>query len=542
VITQVATVLSNKIVETATDVANIAVSLTAASAPLPVDATPAQIQAQAEAKEALKTAALNMLDVVLTQQTATKSVFEKQTSVQSNTDQTVAATTRNVNNTARLIVSLTGTILTPTQRTRVKEVLTTTLGTTASILAKFKPSVDPSLLANAITAETTITDVNAIVRQIEYAVNSSLSLDGITPTEALLGDVRNVSSSALEILLGPVSKQLGYNFPYASNLDTQNKTRVYVSVLERIMSYASIELSTGLVVDVAAAQAALEAAGMSTARAQATAQELTGFSNPAKLTVETSSGTVTVASILQTTLGASDLSVDDATGVVTYTVDGKRYIALVDSIDIAYAALPKGKHIAADGSVILVTDDVVITLVTSSVDPLAFVAGVNSVGSGVFTSILRNNGAVSLTDTTSSAVFSGIFSSDSVVPGSSGSVSFDYPVGQPTDGDYSYVVTNKDGSRQNILPAIANSLFFQSIGSYSYQITTDRSTGIMTIAGAQFRPDYFVLPLTADDSAFLAVYADSAGVAYRAVDANGDGITDYEVITSTGKQIVYGLQ
>lgn len=64
----------------------------------------------------------------------------------------------------------------------------------------------------------------------------------------------------------------------------------------------------------------------------------------------------------------------------------------------------------------------------------------------------------------------------------------------------------------------------------------------MTIAGTKFRPDYFVLPLTADNSTFLSVYGDSAVVAYRAVDANGDGITDYEVITSTGKQIVYGLQ
>jgi hypothetical protein len=444
-------VLSTKIVETATSVANISVSLEKARKDIeeslaanPGGTPSAEVLA---AQDALKTAALDMLDVVLTQQTATNTVLTVQQNQNADTEQTVAATAQNVNNTARLIGSLTGTTLTPAQVTKVKEVLTTTVGTTASILTSLKKSLGLSFLANAITAETAITDVNAIVRQIEYAINNSLTLPGITPTSALLGDVRNVSSSALEILLGPVSKQLGHNFPYASNLDTQNKTRVYVSLLERIMGYTSIEISSGLVVNVGTAQAALVAAGMPASQALAVAQELTGFSNPAKLTVETSAGSETVSSILQTALGASDLSVDEATSVVNYTVDGKHYVALVGSIDVAYAALPKGTHIAADGSIIIITDDVVITLVSSSVDPLAFVAAVNSVGAGVFTSILRDNGAISLTDTSSSAVFSGTFSSDSVATGTSGSVAFEYPAGSPTDGDYSYVVTNADGSR-----------------------------------------------------------------------------------------------
>jgi len=73
-------------------------------------------------------------------------------------------------------------------------------------------------------------------------------------------------------------------------------------------------------------------------------------------------------------------------------------------------------------------------------------------------------------------------------------------------------------------------------------MTTDRSTGELIIAGTRFRPGYFQLPLTETDSTFLATFADSTGVAYRATDANGDGITDYEVITSTGKQLVFGLQ
>lgn len=123
-----------------------------------------------------------MLEVVLTQQTATNAVLTVQQTQNADTEQTVAATTQNVNNTARLIGSLTGTTLTPAQVTKVKEVLTTTVGTTADILAKLKTSLSLSFLANAITAETAITDVNAIVRQIEYAINNSLTLPGITPT------------------------------------------------------------------------------------------------------------------------------------------------------------------------------------------------------------------------------------------------------------------------------------------------------------------------------------------------------------------------
>ena len=185
VIKEVATVLSTKIVETSTDVANISVSLEKARKDFEESlANPGGTPSEEvlAAQETLKTAALDMLEVVLTQQTATNAVLTVQQTQNADTEQTVAATTQNVNNTARLIGSLTGTTLTPAQVTKVKEVLTTTVGTTADILAKLKTSLSLSFLANAITAETAITDVNAIVRQIEYAINNSLTLPGITPT------------------------------------------------------------------------------------------------------------------------------------------------------------------------------------------------------------------------------------------------------------------------------------------------------------------------------------------------------------------------
>ena len=76
---------------------------------------------------------------------------------------------------------------------------------------------------------------------------------------------------------------------------------------------------------------------------------------------------------------------------------------------------------------------------------------------------------------------------------------------------------------------------------------TSRSTGVVTVIDeetnsvSEFRPDYFVTPLTDTDQSFLDVNADETGIAYRAIDVNGDGVLDFEAVSSSGVQVIYGL-
>ena len=121
------------------------------------------------------------------------------------------------------------------------------------------------------------------------------------------------------------------------------------------------------------------------------------------------------------------------------------------------------------------------------------------------------------------------------------STSFEAPSGAPAALDDLFAVRYTFGVRQEILPAIADSRFYDSVPRYGFQLSTDRTTGLITIDGSWFRPDYFQMPLTSAETLFVSNNADASGVAYISTDANGDGITDYRVITSTGLQIVYGL-
>ena len=72
-------------------------------------------------------------------------------------------------------------------------------------------------------------------------------------------------------------------------------------------------------------------------------------------------------------------------------------------------------------------------------------------------------------------------------------------------------------------------------------ISTNLETGVITIDGFQFKPDYFLTPLSSEDSVYLTLNG-IQGVAFRATDANDDGRTDYEVITESGVQVFYSLQ
>ena len=68
----------------------------------------------------------------------------------------------------------------------------------------------------------------------------------------------------------------------------------------------------------------------------------------------------------------------------------------------------------------------------------------------------------------------------------------------------------------------------------------ETNNGIVTVSGQHFRPSYFVTMPDAETVAFWMQHKDSHGLAYRAVQANADGIRDIEVLTEDGVQVVYG--
>ena len=115
------------------------------------------------------------------------------------------------------------------------------------------------------------------------------------------------------------------------------------------------------------------------------------------------------------------------------------------------------------------------------------------------------------------------------------------PTGSPASPNSSYQINYPNGSSQRIQPSIADSNVFKSLDNLGLNPSADRNSGTMNVGGSTVRPDYFVQSLNSTDRAFLDQNADALGVAYRQFDANGDGMTDYEVLSASGKQIVYGV-
>ncbi|MBF0235759.1 MAG: hypothetical protein HQK65_22390, partial [Desulfamplus sp.] len=114
----------------------------------------------------------------------------------------------------------------------------------------------------------------------------------------------------------------------------------------------------------------------------------------------------------------------------------------------------------------------------------------------------------------------------------------------PARQDYSIQVIYKDGSTQQLsscvlaLEPLANFLDQIAAGIY----TIDRATGVVSVFGVSFKPDYFIEPLDFNDIMWLASNKDSNGIAWETGDYNGDGVIDLKLWSGFGKQVLYMLE
>ena len=109
------------------------------------------------------------------------------------------------------------------------------------------------------------------------------------------------------------------------------------------------------------------------------------------------------------------------------------------------------------GSAVIIEDGVAISVAPSPAEPIEFVAAIESVGEGEYTTTIRDNGAIALTDTLTGYVFNGTFSFDSIVSAEPvAETFFTFPEGNdPADPAYRFSVTFENGSTQPLLPMIA---------------------------------------------------------------------------------------
>lgn len=459
-----------------------------------------------------------------------------------------AIVTAIVSNTAKLVGALRGKTLTNTELLLLTDTLSGTITDVGALLTSLRGkfgfvSFNPGLSVNAITLDTSIEDISAIIDEVEATINNASEIPNLNISAATFNSLKGVSQTALELLLAPIGSQLGLTVSYNSQETTKALLTQNTTLLNRVLESVAINVGRSTSASSDALDAALSSAGLSGTPATKLRNDLRNFVKADSLTLDSGSGQSVASDTLGTALGASSLTVDATSTVITATLAGRKYTVLLKAVIPAPVAFPSGFHSLPDGSTLFVSGSLAYILVPAPANIVEFAKAVKTVGGGAFTTSIAPNGVISLNETATGIVFSATISDPAILSGTaSASTTFTSPAGDQTASTYQYTVRYLNGETQKLSPAISNTAFFTSIGKFGFKTTTDRSTGVIHIDGLSFRPDYSVSPLTAADIAFHEMHKDSSGVAYRKVDTNNDGKTDYQIITSTGIQTAYGLQ
>lgn len=231
------------------------------------------------------------------------------------------------------------------------------------------------------------------------------------------------------------------------------------------------------------------------------------------------------------------ITIDDA-GILTYSTNNEKYVART-ILRIVPSSFPEGTSTLANGKILVVGAGIANEVSPTAFDEVAFGQAVSSAG---FQLTYKDNGSIFIALGNNES-FSGAFAYDSLGTASScGAVTFVAPVGSPASADYAFVASCADGARQRITPFTNASGFYTSLANAGMNASTDRNTGIVSIASiGSFKPSFFVTALSSNDAAFFEATKNIDGIAFRATDANADGKTDYEIISTTGVQLMYGL-
>lgn len=240
----------------------------------------------------------------------------------------------------------------------------------------------------------------------------------------------------------------------------------------------------------------------------------------------------------QAATAAFTATTDSTTGNVTLSNGTEKYVAASPVSRLVPDSVPEGISYLANGTAVLVGSGVATELAPTAFDQTAFSNAVTSAG---FQVTYRSNGSISIA-LAGNERFSGAFAYDNLGTATScGAVSVTAPTGNPAAADYAFMVKCADGVTQRVTPIADNASFYATLANADLNASTNRNTGVITIKTVgSFKPSFFVTPLSLTDTTFYNANKNADGIAFRASDKNGDGKTDYEVLSADGVQVLYG--
>lgn len=252
-------------------------------------------------------------------------------------------------------------------------------------------------------------------------------------------------------------------------------------------------------------------------------------------------GTVTtvINRAVQAATGDVEVEKDLDNNTLRITLGAETYIGSIVNLSLLPSSFEDGNIPLADGTIVLAQEGLGYVIGSSAADFDAFEDAVEDAG---LTVSARSDGSFDI-PTGPNQNFSGVFAYDNVAghEGACGVVTIGEPVGAVNSPGYAFTAhCETSGLTQRIVPYISQSAFYGLASTYGLSITTDRNSGIITVENTgSFKPSFFSNALTLNDQAFLNANAVD-GFAFRTSDINGDGKIDFEILHSSGVQVLYG--
>jgi hypothetical protein len=373
--------------------------------------------------------------------------------------------------------------------------------------------------------------------------------------QGLLADLGKIVSSSVNLGVGLSEDQASAVFDAADQAgqpqgDTDTDLDNAIPVQPRNKALISRETLNDALLDT----------GIEDSELDALLAELAEAINPADIQLGNINGQDSLSDGFSAAGGAS-VSFDAATGTIYLSLaiadnndseglqgfatlsSAKQIPSRVTSARIVAASFPSGISIKSDGSAVISEARIASVIVPASHDAINFYADLRKLG---YISSTANDGNVLIRDGTLKFSASFDFLGSQSGGQTRSSTSIELPVGSDeADPDYQFTVHYRDGNSQVLQPFVSANNFIASVKTLGASISTDRNSGIIVIndgAGSyRFRPAYFVQAMSAEQNSYWQNNQDQSGLAYRVVAANADGISDVEVLSSDGAQILYGL-
>ena len=406
-------------------------------------------------------------------------------------------------------------------------------------------SVIVGSLETLVPPVASVEDAVMIAEGASAIVNGALAL-GVSLDETLFNNVVGLSDAIVENAFAALAASIGVEAQFTSHEQVRALLLDNHELLQVVLDATSIALNSSRPHDRSRAEEDLRLRGIPPEVAIEMAGDLSITQNPAGVVLITRAGSMNGNDLIRAGIGSdAQVSVDEASGAMSVRVGGRRFFGFAVELLLVSESIPNGVNVLGDGRVLIVNNNFGVVIAPTARHNFDFAAGIFSrIGKPV--KVGRGGGFHIPLD--SNRRFSGKFSFDAIDDADEDSpgpvTDIREPGNGPTHPDHVYIVHYANGTTQRIVPFADNPKFYNSLARFGFEVNTDDATGIVTISEGdqvlRFKPGFIVAPPTPQERQFRSGNRDAFGIAYLAGDVNGDGITDYRIISENSVQVMYG--